>query len=138
MTPKEIFALYLGQKVKVITDNGQIGLMYSINIKEGKEKPSCKIKRHSSPETIYLHNLKLILRPISFISEKELMELNAACGLIFIYLYQLKRHIEGKEDFGISFFDTIKIINWLRSHGFDCDYLIDSGLAINALEAEGK
>lgn len=87
----------------------------------------------------YPDEVKLMLRPLSSVSDEEVSELweylgyNPTITTLSIrrgfFNTFFKDEPQPTED-EFTFSDTVKLLNWLRANSFDCDGLIESSQAI--------
>lgn len=86
--------------------------------------------------------IKPYLRPLSSITEEEIDELKELCTMyepsdspnIGFEDYGIRVLTHHLSDDSISFLVNMKVINWLNSHHFDYQGLIEKGLAIKVTE----
>lgn len=101
---------------------------------------SAFIQNMLNEDTILVSEIKPILRPFSDMTEKEVDALWECLDLNPAFQYhQRKSYIDmwlndepfSDKDDQFTFTESLKGINWLRKNEFDCDGLIEAGLAID-------
>jgi hypothetical protein len=122
--------LYLGCKVEY---DGRIGVIHQYYLPAGKHMVGkvwvCSLEEDGNREmscSASADKCKPILRPLTDMTEEELqqMKLIGWCHFDDEKIFVCEVH-SGYEPHEMS-----SILNALRKNGFDCDNLIDSGLAI--------
>lgn len=96
------------------------------------------------PEDLLPH--KLILRPISDLTDEEILDVARICGTNESVIKKARKEIlkEGREtyttladldryeEFSVPFSKIVKLLNYFRSIAIDIDGLIESGQAIDS------
>lgn len=130
---KDYYHLYIGAKVFVFTDESITdGFLdnYRTKYPNGVYNPILTIDNYKR----FLDNgYKLILRPLSDLKIEDSVEIvNSHEGMVVANCYLfIKNWVENKATM-LHFETQVTFINKMRQLGFDCDGLIQEGLAIDS------
>lgn len=134
---KDVIHLYMGAQC-LIGDNKHPDIVMMLN--ETGLSVCTGTNNKGIPIWYKTASCKLLLRPLSSISREEvtelwlLLEYNTGARISSI-IYLFKTLFEDKDfddpEDAFSFSDTVKVLNRLRKHSFDCDNLIPTGQAID-------
>lgn len=124
---KMVAQFYIGCDLK--TKSGTIKLV-GVHIDEFNEVEKAVVLNGNVTHTIDFDNIKLILRPLSDMTDKENKVYNSLDEMRPNFGYQ--SHWIERELWEINMW--VRKINYLRSIGIDCDNLIENNLAINKAE----
>jgi hypothetical protein len=94
-------------------------------------------------------DIKLILKPLSKLSDADALAISMICGLSHgDYVYKLRMGRELVTEYwrrvsNVAASSWVKVFDYLRANGYDCGYadipsLIDAGLAMEPVSAESE
>jgi hypothetical protein len=123
MKSKDILHFYLGQQVCRVHSDGELELAKMVGVtasevEEGKTVSILDVGIKDVFHEWYVEETKLILRPLSSMTEEELNECNIDLGQILLAQFP--------KDAGLKFF-TANQFAYLLSKGFDIFNLHESG-----------